>query len=165
MPVELVNPETLPKAEAYAQVGVATGSRTVYVSGQVARTADGAPVGKDDLAAQVEQAFSNLVAALTAVGADYTDVAKLTIYLVDWTPERWAPSSRGPGGSLSGWGSTRSGRRRCSAWPPCPSLICWSRSRRSPSCPDRLSGARAKPEQAAVRKASTPWGPPARGVD
>ncbi len=97
MPVELVNPETLPKAEAYAQVGVATGSRTVYVSGQVARTADGAPVGKDDLAAQVEQAFSNLVAALTAVGADYTDVAKLTIYLVDWTPDKMGAFVEGAG--------------------------------------------------------------------
>jgi enamine deaminase RidA (YjgF/YER057c/UK114 family) len=95
MPVELVNPETLPKVEAYAQVGVATGSRTVYVSGQVARTADGAPVGKDDLAAQVEQAFSNLVAALTAVGADYSDVAKLTIYLVDLTPDKMGPFVEG----------------------------------------------------------------------
>ena len=88
MPVELVNPEGLPKAEAYAQVGVATGSRTVYVSGQVARTADGAPVGPGDLAAQVEQAYTNVLTALAGVGASVEDVAKLTIYLVDLTPDK-----------------------------------------------------------------------------
>lgn len=97
MPVELINPEGLPKAEAYAQVGVATGSRTVYVSGQVARTADGEPVGKDDLAAQVEQAFRNLVTALSGVGASYSDVAKLTIYLVDLTPDKMGPFMTGAG--------------------------------------------------------------------
>ncbi|WP_324274072.1 hypothetical protein [Blastococcus brunescens] len=43
MPVELIDPDGLPKSDAYVQVGVATGSRTVYVSGQVARTAEGSP--------------------------------------------------------------------------------------------------------------------------
>ncbi len=51
MPVELINPDGLPKPEPYVQVGVAAGSRFVYVSGQVARTADGEPVGTGDLAA------------------------------------------------------------------------------------------------------------------
>jgi len=53
MPVELINPPGIPEPMGYAQVGVATGSRTVYVSGQVARTADGSRVGEGDLAAQV----------------------------------------------------------------------------------------------------------------
>jgi enamine deaminase RidA (YjgF/YER057c/UK114 family) len=43
--VELLNPAGLPAPEIYRQVAVATGTRTVYVSGQVARTADGTPVG------------------------------------------------------------------------------------------------------------------------
>ena len=38
MPVELVNPPGIPDPVGYAQVGVATGTRSVYVSGQVART-------------------------------------------------------------------------------------------------------------------------------
>jgi enamine deaminase RidA (YjgF/YER057c/UK114 family) len=97
MPVELVNPDGLPKPEVYAQVGIATGSRTVYLSGQVARTADGDPVGAGDLAAQVEQAFVNVVTALAAVGGSFDDVAKLTIYVVDWTPDKLTAIGAGVG--------------------------------------------------------------------
>lgn len=88
MPVELINPEGLPKPEHYAQVGVATGTRTVYLSGQVARNADGEPVGEGDLAAQIEQAYLNVATALDAVGGSFDDVAKLTFYVVDWTPDK-----------------------------------------------------------------------------
>jgi hypothetical protein len=38
MPVQLMNPEGLPKPEVYRQVAVATGTRTVYLAGQVAGT-------------------------------------------------------------------------------------------------------------------------------
>ena len=41
-------------------MAVATGTRTVYLAGQVARAADGTPVGAGDLAAQVEQAYLNV---------------------------------------------------------------------------------------------------------
>ena len=41
MAIELFNPEGLPQPEQYRQVAVATGSRTVYLAGQVARTATG----------------------------------------------------------------------------------------------------------------------------
>jgi enamine deaminase RidA (YjgF/YER057c/UK114 family) len=47
--VEFLNPPALPEPEHYWQVSVATGSRTVYLSGQVARTADGTPVGPSEL--------------------------------------------------------------------------------------------------------------------
>lgn len=82
MPVELVNPSGIPDPLGYAQVGVATGTRTIYVSGQVARTADGTPVAPGDLAGQVEQVYTNLLAALHGVGATYADVAKVTAYVV-----------------------------------------------------------------------------------
>ena len=81
MPVELLNPAGLPAPDFYRQVAVATGTRTVYLAGQVARTAEGEQVGPGDLAAQVEQAFLNVGTALAAVGATFDDVAKLTIYL------------------------------------------------------------------------------------
>ena len=90
MPIELVNPEGIPQPDAYRQVAIATGTRTVYLAGQVARTADGEPVGTGDLAAQVEQAFVNVATALAAVGASFADVAKLTVYVVDWQPEKMA---------------------------------------------------------------------------
>jgi len=83
MPVELLNPDGLPKPQVYSQVGIASGSRTVYLSGQVARTADGTPVGPGDLGAQAEQALRNVHTALAAAGATFDDIAKVTIYVVD----------------------------------------------------------------------------------
>jgi len=95
MPVETFNPTGLPQVEMYRQVAVATGTRTVYVAGQVARTADGTPVGAGDLAAQTEQAMVNVHTALTAAGAELTDIAKLTVYVADWAPERMADLGAG----------------------------------------------------------------------
>ena len=97
MPVELIDPEGLPKSDAYVQVGVATGSRTVYVSGQVARTAEGEPVGAGDLAAQVEQAYLNVATALAAAGAGFDDIAKVTVYVVDWDASKLAALMEGAG--------------------------------------------------------------------
>jgi len=88
MTVEVINPPGLPTPMGYAQVSVATGGRIVCVSGQVARDADGQPVGRGDLAAQVEQAYTNLTVALEGAGASFDDVAKLTVYVVDWTPDK-----------------------------------------------------------------------------
>jgi enamine deaminase RidA (YjgF/YER057c/UK114 family) len=88
MPVQLLNPEGLPQPELYRQVAVATGTRTVYLAGQVARDAAGSPVGSGDLAAQVEQAYLNVATAMAAVGGSFDDVAKLTVYLVDWSPDK-----------------------------------------------------------------------------
>ena len=97
MPIELLNPEGLPDPDTYRQVAVATGTRTVYLAGQVARTADGDPVGPGDLAAQVEQVFLNVSTALAAVGGNFADIAKITIYLVDWRPEKMADFEQGVG--------------------------------------------------------------------
>lgn len=104
MPVELINPEGLPTPEHYRQLAVATGSRTVYLSGQVARTADGTPVGAGDLAAQVEQAYRNVATGLAAAGGSFADVAKLTVYVVDWTPDKLAALGEGVGRFAAGAG-------------------------------------------------------------
>jgi enamine deaminase RidA (YjgF/YER057c/UK114 family) len=95
VPVELINPDGLPKPEFYAQLSVATGTRTVYLSGQVARDAQGQPVGAGDLPAQVEQAFLNVATALEAVGGSFDDIAKLTLYVVDWTEAKMADLGAG----------------------------------------------------------------------
>ncbi len=97
MPIELLNPPALPQPEHYRQVAVATGTRTVYLAGQVARDADGTPVGPGDLAAQVEQAYLNVAAALAAVGGSFDDVAKLTVYVVDWSEDKLAALGAGVG--------------------------------------------------------------------
>jgi enamine deaminase RidA (YjgF/YER057c/UK114 family) len=84
---------------------VTSGTRTVYLAGQVARTADGTPVGAGDLAAQVEQALLNVATALAAVGGTFDHVAKLTIYVVDWTPDRLAELGAGVGRAAERLGS------------------------------------------------------------
>ena len=88
MTITLVNPEGLPKVDLYRQVAVATGSRLVFIAGQVARDADGNKVGEGDLAAQAEQCYLNIGTALAEVGGSFDDVVKLTVYIVDWTPDK-----------------------------------------------------------------------------
>ncbi|MGW8401061.1 RidA family protein [Streptomyces lydicus] len=88
MAITLVNPDGLPKIDVYRQVAVASGSKMVFVAGQVAWDADGVTIGEEDLAAQVEQCYLNVGTALAAAGGSFDDVAKLTVYVVDWTPDK-----------------------------------------------------------------------------
>ncbi len=89
MPITFVNPDGLPKTDAYHHVAVATGSRMIFIAGQVPWDADGRTVGEGDLAAQVEQCYRNVATALAGVGATPEDVVKWTIYIVDWTPDKF----------------------------------------------------------------------------
>ena len=88
MAITLINPDGLPKVDTHHQVSVATGSRLVFMAGQVAWDADGNTVGVGDLAAQIEQCYVNVATALAEVGASFDDVAKLTLYIVDFTPDK-----------------------------------------------------------------------------
>ncbi|GLX07210.1 RidA family protein [Microbispora sp. NBRC 16548] len=88
MTVTLVNPDGLPQIDAYQQVSIATGSKLVFIAGQVAWDADGVTVGEGDLAAQVEQCYLNVATALAAAGGSFENVAKLTVHVVDWTPRK-----------------------------------------------------------------------------
>jgi enamine deaminase RidA (YjgF/YER057c/UK114 family) len=97
MTVTLINPDGLPKPDVYRQLSVATGSKLVFLAGQVARDADGRHVGEGDFAAQVEQSYLNIGTALAAVGGSFDDVAKLTIYVVDWSPEKMPLLGEGVG--------------------------------------------------------------------
>ena len=97
MSIELIDPQGLPTPVMYRQMAVTSGSRTVYLAGQVARTADGEPVGAGDLAAQVEQAYRNVATALAAVGGGFDDITKLTVYVVDWSPEKLPALGAGVG--------------------------------------------------------------------
>ncbi|MFP8959551.1 RidA family protein [Streptomyces nanhaiensis] len=88
MAITLVNPEGLPAIDVYRQVSVASGSKLVFVAGQVAWDAEGNTVGAGDLAAQVEQCYLNVATALAGVGGTFDDVAKLNVHVVDWTPDK-----------------------------------------------------------------------------
>jgi reactive intermediate/imine deaminase len=80
---QFINPPQLPKPVGYSHIAKATGSTTIYISGQVPLDADGKLVGEGDLRAQVTQAFRNLEVALRAAGADFSNVVKLGFYFTD----------------------------------------------------------------------------------
>lgn len=86
--IEYPKPTGLALNPAYSHVVVASGTRTIYVAGQVSVDEHGAIVGADDLAAQTTQAMRNLGLALAAAGASYKDIVKITTYVVDYTPAK-----------------------------------------------------------------------------
>ncbi|BCJ52225.1 enamine deaminase RidA [Actinoplanes sp. NBRC 14428] len=88
MTITLTNPAGLPEIPVYRQVAIASGTRLVFLAGQVAWDAEGTNVGEGDLAAQVEQCYLNVGTALAGAGATFDDVAKLTAYVVGWTPDK-----------------------------------------------------------------------------
>lgn len=53
------------------------------VSGQLALDEDGTLVGEGDAAAQARQVFENLRRCLSAAGATFDDVVKLTFFVTD----------------------------------------------------------------------------------
>jgi enamine deaminase RidA (YjgF/YER057c/UK114 family) len=88
-----LNPPDLPNWSAlFSQVVIAEGSslRVIAISGQVGVDKLQAILGDGSLAAQADGAFKNLLVALTASGCSVADVAKLTIYVVGYSPERAA---------------------------------------------------------------------------
>ncbi|MFG3346470.1 RidA family protein [Streptomyces sp. NPDC048018] len=95
MAVEAIDPPGLPKPYGWRQLAVGTGSRVVFLSGQTPRTADGEPVGLGDLAAQTEQIYLNIATGLEAAGATFDDVLRLTMYVVDWSLDKWEAVTAG----------------------------------------------------------------------
>ncbi|MEP7189933.1 MAG: RidA family protein [Roseiflexaceae bacterium] len=83
--VRFLNPASMPQSFGYTQVVEVTGSKILYISGQVAINLAGQIVGAGDLQAQTEQVFENLKAGLAAVGATFEHVVKLHFYLLDIT--------------------------------------------------------------------------------
>ncbi|HMD55911.1 MAG TPA: RidA family protein [Solirubrobacteraceae bacterium] len=106
MTISLIEPQELPKVPFHRQVSIATGSKLVFMAGQVAWDADGTLVGEGDLAAQVEQCYLNVGAALSAVGGSFDNVAKLTIYITDWSMDKMHLVGEGRARALATLGVT-----------------------------------------------------------
>ncbi|MDQ3532053.1 MAG: RidA family protein [Actinomycetota bacterium] len=87
MTLERLNPRDLPTPQMYTHVIVASGSKLVFVAGQVAEDRQGNLVGPEDLVVQSRQAFANLGRALASAGARPEQVSKLTIFVVDYRAE------------------------------------------------------------------------------
>jgi 2-iminobutanoate/2-iminopropanoate deaminase len=60
---------------------VVRAGRLVFVSGCVATNAEGRTVGGMDVVAQARQVHENLKACLTAAGATFADVCKVTVFV------------------------------------------------------------------------------------
>ncbi|MBI4273239.1 MAG: RidA family protein [Rhizobiales bacterium] len=80
-----INPDTLYKPPGYSHVVEITApGRMVFIAGQLGLDRSGKLVGAPgDFRAQSVQAFENLAAALSAVGADFSHVLKVNNYLTD----------------------------------------------------------------------------------
>ena len=67
----------------YSQAIEASGSRTLWLSGQIPLDPATGELVPGDVAAQTERVMENLRAVLEAAGAGFEDVVRCTIYLVD----------------------------------------------------------------------------------
>jgi enamine deaminase RidA (YjgF/YER057c/UK114 family) len=84
---EYLKPKGLSINPAYSHVAVASGTRTIYIAGQVSIDEKGAVVGAGDIGAQTEQVMRNLGKCLEAAGASFEHVVKITTYVVNYKPE------------------------------------------------------------------------------
>jgi enamine deaminase RidA (YjgF/YER057c/UK114 family) len=82
MTFERINPPALATPRGFSHAVSSSRDRTVYLAGQTALDPHGTIVG-DDVVAQFEHALSNLLAALAAAGGSGSDLATVTIYVVD----------------------------------------------------------------------------------
>lgn len=89
MPKEYINPDSLFSSlpSGFSQIVVASGSKTVYISGQVAWDAQKQIIGGANLTEQAIQAFRNVKTAVEAAGGSLADVVSLRIYIVNYKPE------------------------------------------------------------------------------
>ncbi|WP_020204391.1 MULTISPECIES: RidA family protein [Cupriavidus] len=79
--MQVLLPPGWPRPRGYAN-GVSARGRTVFVAGMIGWDADGV-FHTDDLAGQVRQALSNIVAVLAAGGARPEHIVRMTWYVTD----------------------------------------------------------------------------------
>jgi enamine deaminase RidA (YjgF/YER057c/UK114 family) len=84
MITDRINPHGLLVIPEIANVSIATGTRIVHISGQTAVDTAGKVVGSTHLD-QSREVWRHLKTALEAAGATIDDVAKITIYVVDYS--------------------------------------------------------------------------------
>lgn len=85
-----LNPDDLPDwSDYFSQIVIvpSSGTKTIYIAGQVSVDNQKNLIGKDDLTTQAAQAFQNLQIALSAAGATTADVVKVNIYVKNYKPE------------------------------------------------------------------------------
>ncbi|KAL0262777.1 hypothetical protein SLS55_001750 [Diplodia seriata] len=84
--VQAIDPAGTPKAYHAQGTVSATGNNTIQISGQYGATTGGhVPASYES---QIHLALLNLRRVLTAAGARVTDITKLTLYIVNYDPQR-----------------------------------------------------------------------------
>lgn len=86
MTFTLSSPKTLPPPTGYSQMAEVTSGKIVLIAGQVAHDMQGNIVGENDFAAQVEQVFKNVDAAVRAAGGTFRNIVKINNYCIDAVP-------------------------------------------------------------------------------
>jgi enamine deaminase RidA (YjgF/YER057c/UK114 family) len=102
------SPDGLSSPPGYSHVVSLPAGRLVWTSGQVAMDGEGKVVGVGDWDAQARLVFQNLTRALEGAGARWSDVVKLTFFVVDVAQlatiravrEEFVDTSRPPTSSL-----------------------------------------------------------------
>jgi enamine deaminase RidA (YjgF/YER057c/UK114 family) len=87
MAKQRINPPTMSRAAAYTQVVTAEGGRLVFLAGQTPIDSQGQIVGAGDLRAQATQVYTNIRNGLAAAGASFSDVVKMTAYIVNYNAD------------------------------------------------------------------------------
>jgi enamine deaminase RidA (YjgF/YER057c/UK114 family) len=88
-PLTLFNPPGLydPAPNGYSHIGIVqAGARLAFIAGQGGEAADGQLAA--DFHQQVRQAMDNLLIAIGAAGGQPSQVAKLTVLIVDHSEQR-----------------------------------------------------------------------------
>jgi enamine deaminase RidA (YjgF/YER057c/UK114 family) len=79
--IRRVNPPELGPPPGYSQVVEVRAACILFIGGQTALDKHGALIGRDNFAAQADQVFRNLGAALEAVGCTAANLVKMTVFL------------------------------------------------------------------------------------
>ncbi|MEP7272937.1 MAG: GNAT family N-acetyltransferase [Acidobacteriota bacterium] len=90
MPKQYLNPDTLFPSlpHGFSQIVIASGTKTIYISGQTAWDSEKRIIGEANLAEQMRQALRNVRIAVEAAGGTLADVVALRLYIVDYEPEK-----------------------------------------------------------------------------
>jgi 2-iminobutanoate/2-iminopropanoate deaminase len=78
---EIIEPEGMHRAPSY--VHAIRAGNTLYIAGQVAYNDQGELLHPNDAAGQAEVVFTNIGKILNAAGADWSNVVKMTTFLID----------------------------------------------------------------------------------
>ncbi len=81
--ITYINPAEMVQPRGYSHAVVVRGNNTtIYIGGKNGIDKDGTIVGKGNLKVQTRQALENIRTTLSAAGAEFSNIVKFTVYLV-----------------------------------------------------------------------------------